>query len=178
MEKVIGNCGKHPGQNMVNCPLCAIEKQQKLAEKIFGKKYNAVAYANYWHIQDSPFYGGKDWLNAEDVGEKQAEETAKRIENLLNETPSPTGDRDFEELKEEVERLQNVEIELEKKTKSSKEWCEKAMEAAKHRQELQSRISELEEGLRKIKVHFGDGGNNPYLKPVVEQAKQLLNKHP
>lgn len=28
MEPVIGNCSKHPGNNFVNCPLCAIEKMK------------------------------------------------------------------------------------------------------------------------------------------------------
>jgi hypothetical protein len=89
-------------------------------------------------------------------------------------TPFPTGDRDCEELKKEVERLQDVEIELEKKTKSSKEWCDKAMEAARHRQELQSRISELEKGLEVIIESWNNGRPSE----IRSKAKQLLNKHP
>jgi predicted RNase H-like nuclease (RuvC/YqgF family) len=105
----------------------------------------------------------------------------QRLKSIPEPTPSPTGDRDCEELKKEVERLKDVEIELEKKTKSSKEWCDKAMEAARHRQELQSRISELEEGLGKaisniemLYEHIGSDGNiekdNDY-----NELKQLLN---
>lgn len=80
MQKVIGNCGKHPGQSMINCPLCAIEEQKKL----IAKKYHAVEYAGYWHIQDQPYYGGKDLLNAEDVGVEEAAKNANMIESLLN----------------------------------------------------------------------------------------------
>lgn len=28
MEPAIGNCSKHPGNNFLNCPLCAMEKQR------------------------------------------------------------------------------------------------------------------------------------------------------
>ncbi len=68
--------------------------------------------------------------------------------------PSPTGDRDCEELKEQKEMLSNmlVDVQIE-------------------RRQLKERISELEEGLREItKMTFND--------EMIEQAKQLLNKHP
>lgn len=29
MTTVVGNCGKHPGQSMINCPLCEIENHKK-----------------------------------------------------------------------------------------------------------------------------------------------------
>jgi len=67
-----------------------------------------------------------------------------------NESPSCKVD----ELRSEIERLQDIEIELEKKTKSSKEWCDKAMEAARYNQQQSKRISELEEGLRQIIKSF------------------------
>lgn len=79
-EIAIGNCSKHPGFNFVNCPMCAIEEQEKFAKQ----KYFAVEYAGYWQIQDSPFYGGKNYLDAEQVGEELAEKTAKKIAELLN----------------------------------------------------------------------------------------------
>lgn len=33
-SRTVGGCGKHPGQSLINCPLCAIEKmkQPKLKE--------------------------------------------------------------------------------------------------------------------------------------------------
>lgn len=79
-EIAIGNCSKHPGFNFVNCPMCEIERQEA-----FGKqKYFAVEYAGYWHIQNTPFYGGKNYLDAESVGEELAEKMANKIADLLN----------------------------------------------------------------------------------------------
>ena len=31
---VVGGCGKHPGQNFINCPICQTEKLSKLNPKI------------------------------------------------------------------------------------------------------------------------------------------------
>lgn len=47
-------------------------------------KYHAVEYSGYWYIQESPFYGEKNLLDAEDVGEEEAEKNAKQIADLLN----------------------------------------------------------------------------------------------
>lgn len=77
---VIGNCGKHPGFNMVNCPMCEIHERDKDSMQFF-----AVEYAGYWMIQRSPHYGGTDIVNAESVGEKEAEMFAKKIAELLTE---------------------------------------------------------------------------------------------
>ena len=38
-----------------------------------------VEYAGYWRIQDGPMYGDIDLLDAEQVGEKEAEINAKLI---------------------------------------------------------------------------------------------------
>jgi len=48
------------------------------------EKCFAVEYAGWWRIQSAPHYGAPDILNAEDVGEKQAEENANKIVDLLN----------------------------------------------------------------------------------------------
>lgn len=48
------------------------------------EKFHAVEYSGYWSIQTNPYYGGKNILNAEDVGEKDAEHFAKHIVKLLN----------------------------------------------------------------------------------------------
>jgi hypothetical protein len=49
------------------------------------EKFHAVEYSGYWSIQTSPYYGGKDILNAEKVGEVRAEAYANLIVKLLNE---------------------------------------------------------------------------------------------
>ncbi len=47
-------------------------------------KYYAVNYSGFWVIQLEDYYGGNNILNAEDVGEKQAEKNAEMIVDLLN----------------------------------------------------------------------------------------------
>lgn len=107
----------------------------------------------------------------------------------------------IDEKDDEIERLQDIEIELEKKTKSSKEWCNKAMEMSKLYREqastiaaLQAEKDELEQGiknaidvkdgykeecerqaevLRKIKVHIGENTKNTYMKPIIEAINSL-----
>lgn len=83
MEKVIGNCSKHPGHNFVNCPLCEIAEQAAKNKVVPG--FHAVQYANYFNIQPSPFYGDNNILDAEDVGEDQAEMYAELLAKLLTE---------------------------------------------------------------------------------------------
>ena len=79
--EVIGNCGKHPGQSMINCPLCAIEQQKILSKKTFF----VVEYAGYFNIQTTPFYDtGKNILDADAVGYEEAKKYGELIENLLN----------------------------------------------------------------------------------------------
>lgn len=49
------------------------------------QKFHAVEFAGYWTIKTEPFYdAGKDILNAEDVGQEQAEHNANTITKLLN----------------------------------------------------------------------------------------------
>ena len=38
-NKVVGNCGKHPGQSMINCPICAAETNKRLLRNILCPKY-------------------------------------------------------------------------------------------------------------------------------------------
>lgn len=38
MSRVIGECAKHPGQNMVNCPWCQLEHFQVNKHKIVKKE--------------------------------------------------------------------------------------------------------------------------------------------
>lgn len=59
------------------------------------KKWHPIEFSGYWMIHDSPYYESNDVLNAEHVGEVQAEENAK----LAASAPF---------LKSEVERLQKL----------------------------------------------------------------------
>lgn len=49
-------------------------------------KFHAVEYAGYWNIQTSPYYDDdhKNILDAESIGEKEAEQYANLIAELLN----------------------------------------------------------------------------------------------
>lgn len=102
MDKVIGNCSKHPGHNFVNCPLCEIAEQAAKSKLVPG--FHAVQYANYFNIQPSPFYGDKSILDAEDIGVEQAEMYAELIAKLLtehcypaNNEPNPDNQKSYSE---------------------------------------------------------------------------------
>lgn len=44
MESVVGNCGKHPGFNMINCPMCEIErKSHQCHQKEGGMMRDGIA---------------------------------------------------------------------------------------------------------------------------------------
>lgn len=53
-------------------------------ERLHEAKYFAVEYAGFWHIQSGPYYGDTDILDAEQVGEDEAEKNAMLIAELLN----------------------------------------------------------------------------------------------
>lgn len=37
-ENIIGNCGKHPGFGMVNCPMCEIDRLKKINLKLIEQQ--------------------------------------------------------------------------------------------------------------------------------------------
>ena len=45
------------------------------------KKWHPVEYGGYWNIQNGEYYGDKNVLDADDVGEGEAEENAKLCAN-------------------------------------------------------------------------------------------------
>jgi hypothetical protein len=81
--------GSHPIIESMVLPLLNSEQTGAnvglLAPVPIEKRIHPVAYCNFWTIQSGPYYGDKDILNAEDVGEEEAEKNANLIANLLNE---------------------------------------------------------------------------------------------
>jgi hypothetical protein len=69
---------------ILNAPAPAIDEGMIVGEVRESDRFFAVAYCNYWGIQIGQYYGDKDILNAEDVGEKEAEDYANLIVKLLN----------------------------------------------------------------------------------------------
>ncbi len=65
--------------------------------------YFAVQYANYWAIQDGPFYEDNEILDAEQVGEEQAEANAQFIVKACN-----SYDSILDIIKRHTEKLDNM----------------------------------------------------------------------
>lgn len=74
-KKVVGNCGKHPGFSMVDCPMCQMES--KLSERtgtFTPGPWYAVEYSGYYMLQNEEGYCESDLLNIEK--DPNAEENA------------------------------------------------------------------------------------------------------
>lgn len=53
-------------------------------EEVKEDKFYAVEYSGFWNIQTGPYYTDKNILDAEVIGEKEAEQYANLIAELLN----------------------------------------------------------------------------------------------
>ncbi len=105
--------------------------------KLFGERNEVWQKSKY---PEPSHTGDRDCETIDKMYNEQLRlyELSTQIQTALNEK-----DEWISELEKKVERLQDIEIELEKKTKSSKEWCDKAMEGAEHRRQLQQEIEIL-----------------------------------